>query len=58
MILQYDEIVWETDNGVQLVFGDEDVWLPFSLCGLDEDNNTIEVPDWMAYRNGLECYEV
>jgi len=56
--LQYDYIVWESETGIQLAFGDEDVWLPLSQCILDEDNNTVEIPRWLAEKNGIECYEV
>lgn len=36
----------ETDSG-------DEVWLPKSQCELDEDDNTVEVPEWLAIEKGL-----
>jgi len=53
MEIPFDEIVTETDAAWLLDVGDDKIWLPKSQCDIDEDDNTIEVPEWLAIEKGL-----
>lgn len=57
--IEYQSIAHETDKAILFTiptYGNEtkDVWVPRSLLGEhDEDEQTIEVPEWLAAREGL-----
>jgi len=52
-VLPFDDILKETDSAWLLDFGYIEVWLPKSQCEMDEDENTIEVPEWLAIEKEL-----
>jgi len=58
MLIQYDELVTETDNAFGLEIDEKLVWLPKSLCMIDEDEKIIDCSDWLAYEKGLEGYSL
>jgi len=49
----FDEIIKETEAAWCLDVGDAKVWIPKSQGTIDEDENTIEIPEWLAYEKGL-----
>ena len=49
----FDEIIKETPDAWLLDMGDGKVWFPKSQCEIDEDGNTIEVPEWLAIEKEL-----
>ena len=57
MILQFDEIIRETPNGWWLKFDTQKVFVAQSIGQIDEQDNTIELPNWLAKNEGLESYE-
>jgi hypothetical protein len=56
MILSHDGVQAETAKAVLVTFEDNTVWIPLSLVD-DYDEESIEVEDWFAEQEGLECYE-
>ena len=55
--LTYDDFVAPTSKAFLVTFGDEKVWLPQSLTEIDESNNTLEIPKWLAIEKEIEDYE-
>jgi hypothetical protein len=53
MEFTFDEIIKETPDAWLLDMGDEKVWFPKSQCELDEDEQIIDVPEWLAIEKGL-----
>jgi len=53
--IDYDGIVFETDAAWLLDMAVGEVWVPKSLCSLEEDNDEkyCLVPEWMAQEKGL-----
>ena len=48
------ELQHETDEAWLLDFGgNEPVWIPKSQGSFDPDEGTAEVPEWLAYKEGL-----
>lgn len=52
--VDFDELIRESDSAwlIRTADGDE-VWLPKSQCELDEDDNRVDVPEWLAIEKGL-----
>ncbi len=50
----YDSLEHETELAWLLVIGDEKIWLPKSICNIDEEDKLIDVPEWLAIEKGLE----
>lgn len=50
--LAYDEVVKDTGQARLINFGDSEVWIPNSQGKLI-GKNTIEVPEWLAKKEGL-----
>ena len=57
MILQYDEMTGETPLGWWLRFDTQKVFVAQTVGDIDEMKRTIEVPNWLAIKQGLESYE-
>ena len=57
IILAYDDFITPTSKAFLVTFGDEKVWLPQSLTEIDESNNTLEIPLWLAEEKEIESYE-
>ncbi len=55
--LKYDRFITPTPASFLVTFGDEKVWLPQSLTEIDESNNTLEIPQWLAEEKEIEDYE-
>jgi len=49
----YDNIERETGDAVLFDFDSTLVWLPRSEISIDDDDKTIELPVWLATKNGL-----
>lgn len=50
----YVELVQETDQAYLIETTDgAQVWLPKSQCELDESDMSVQVPEWLAYNEGL-----
>jgi len=58
IILQYDYMKRESAEAWLLAFSRKKAWLAKSLCDIDTKNATIEVPQWLAEKYGIEMYEV
>ena len=46
--LTYDEFVAPTAKSFLVTFAEQKVWLPQSLTEIDESDNTLEIPLWLA----------
>lgn len=55
--LTYDNFITPTTKAFLITFGDEKIWLPQSLTEIDESDNTLEIPLWLAEEKGVENYE-
>ena len=59
VILDYEEVLTETDLAWKLLLDSSDPWeqekewFPKSQCELDEEENTITVPKWLAIEKEL-----
>lgn len=52
--VEYDEIITETGKAVLFDIEGEEIWIPASqLEDYDEDNQTFDIPDWLAEEKGL-----
>jgi hypothetical protein len=51
--IEYDELKHETDMAYLVIIDGDEVWIPKSVCELDEDNQIIEVQEWFAEKEGL-----
>lgn len=51
--VDYDELLHETDLARLFDINGEEVWLPKSICKLDKDDSTIEMPEWLANKESL-----
>ena len=50
----FKTISQETDNAVNIKFGDyKYIWLPKSLCKINESKNLITIPHWLVKKKGL-----
>jgi hypothetical protein len=50
----FEELEHETVDAWLIVTADGDkVWLPKSQCELDENDSSVEVPEWLAIKEGL-----
>lgn len=58
MLIQYDNYETETPDAWCLEIDGADYWFPKSICEIDEDDCTVEVPSWLVRKEGLESYEV
>jgi hypothetical protein len=62
MILTIDMVLHQTAKAVLISFGDEEVWIPFSVIEPEslvnlEEATEMDVADWFVKKEGLECYE-
>lgn len=50
----FERVICESELAwlVETADGDE-AWLPKSECQLDEDDNSVELPEWLAIEKGL-----
>jgi len=55
--LQYDYIKRISKDAWLLRFDKKRAWLAKSLCEINTQNHTIEVPQWLAEKYGIEAYE-
>lgn len=51
--IPYDEIVHETTMAWLITIDGDEVWIPMSICKLNEQNREIEMPEWLAIEKGL-----
>lgn len=50
----YDNLEHETDEAWLLRMDVYNIWFPKSQCNINEDEEIIEVPEWLAIEKGLE----
>jgi hypothetical protein len=53
----FDAVVRETDKGVCLRFGDDEIWFPKSQVDFDIVRRELSCPEWLAVEKGIEGYE-
>lgn len=52
--VDFDALVHETENAWLVRIDKTEVWLPKSQCeDFDEEEGTVEVPEWLATEKGL-----
>jgi len=51
--IDFDELIKETDLSWLLKIDGDQIWFPKSRCEIDEDDGTIEVPEWLAIEKEL-----
>lgn len=52
--IDIDSIEAETDLAILVSIDDEKVWIPRSVCKVDEDDdNILSVEQWFAEKEGL-----
>lgn len=51
--INYDDLKIDGAISWGVVINNDVVWFPKSLCEIDEDNNVIIVPRWIAFEEGL-----
>lgn len=58
LTLCHDGIAVDSDalEAVNFMFDGREVWLPRSQIGDDYDKRTVNVPAWLAAKEGLENY--
>lgn len=49
----FEELIHETDLAYLVEIEGDEYWLPKSQCDIDEDDQTIEMPNWLAREKGL-----
>ncbi|HUT42829.1 MAG TPA: hypothetical protein VMW95_00725 [Desulfobacterales bacterium] len=47
-----------TELSKLVLFEEHEVWLPLSRCEFHEQDNEVEVPLWLAEKEGIEVFEV
>ena len=50
---EFEDIINETENAWLILIREEEIWFPKSQVEVDEDNNTISMPEWLATEKGL-----
>ena len=56
--IQYDYMTGQTPLCWFLIIDRKQFIPPKSLCFIDTEARTIDVPYWLVEKNGLEAYEV
>lgn len=56
--LQYDYMKRKSSKAWLLVFNRKRAWLAKNLCEIDTKTTTINVPQWLAEKYGIEAYEI
>lgn len=56
--IQYDHLVCDLVISWSLWIDGREILLPKSICAIDEDELTIQVPEWLMEKEGLESYIV
>lgn len=51
--LEYEALKARTVSAALFVFGGKDVWLPFSQIEIDEEQQSVTMPEWLAFEKGL-----
>ena len=51
--IKYDSIEMETEGAILFLIDEEEIWIPRSICVLDEKMKTVTVPVWFAKKNSL-----
>ena len=50
----FEELIRESDQAWFIFLEDgREIWFPKSQCELDEDEKWIDMPDWLAFDEGL-----
>jgi hypothetical protein len=53
MLIEYDEIIRKSDKGVLIKIEGDKYWLPKSQVEINEDDDTIDIPEWLLKEKGL-----
>ena len=51
--VEYDDLVHQTDRAWLLMIDGYETWFAKSMCDIDEEASTIEVPRWIAEEEDL-----
>lgn len=51
--IDFDDVEKRTDGAWLVKIDQREVWLPRSLCEVDEFMNVATVPTWLARKEGL-----
>ena len=53
--IDYDEIIRDDDRYAAILFAIDgaEIWLPRSQIDVDEDNQTVTLPEWLAIEREL-----
>lgn len=51
--IYFDELKKETDMAWLVKIDEDEVWLPKSVCELDEKDGVAEVPEWICFEKEL-----
>lgn len=47
------DLLHQTDEALLVTDGDNEWWVPKSLCEYDEDIKWLTMPEWMALEKGM-----
>jgi len=53
IVVEYIRIVTQTHLAWLLETTEGNIWFPKSECTIDEDNQVLELPEWLAYEKGV-----
>ncbi len=53
LTFDYEEIVVETNKAVLIKIDDEEIWFPSSQVKIDQQDQTVYIPEWLATEKGL-----
>ena len=51
--IDYDTLKHRTPKATLLIIDKEEIWLPNSQITVNEDENTVTMPEWLATDKGL-----
>ena len=52
--IDFDEFECETEKAYLFIVEGEKIWIPKSICrDIDEDLNTVYIPEWFAEQEDL-----
>jgi len=51
--VDFDELKAETPRAWLIRIDEDDIWIPKSVCDLDEQEGITEIPEWLAFEKEL-----
>lgn len=56
-VFKYKELIKETEKAWLVSYGDsEEIWLPKSICSINEEKGILYIPEWLALECEIENY--